>query len=255
MSVKACAFLPVMALALVAWSIGGTSAPAQEAANPASRPGVVFIVGGVGGYDLLGPNAQWVLPRVGVPYEIEHFIWTHGIGQALRDLQDTPYLLQKAEELAAKVRRVKEQDPTRPVYLVGKSGGTALVLAAAEALPPQTLERVILLNAAVSPMHDLRPALRATKKEIVSFHSTNDRVILGWGTSNFGTADRYYGSSAGKDGFVMPRDLSAEDQALYQRLVQIPWNPWMMLDGYFGGHQGTSLPLFVANDLAPWLKP
>jgi pimeloyl-ACP methyl ester carboxylesterase len=222
---------------------------------PGSPRGVVFVVGGIGGFDLVGPSAHWVLPRAGVHHEIREFVWTHGWGQLFKDLQDIRHLLRKADQLAEEIRKVKEEDPDRPVYVIGKSGGTALVLAAAERLPPGTVERIILLSAAVSPRHDLRPALRATRKEIVSYYSVYDRFVLGWGTSQFGTADRWYGPSAGMDGFVVPDDLSAEDQLLYGRLVQIAWQPRMMLEGHFGSHAGNSMPLFVSKELSPWLKP
>jgi hypothetical protein len=196
-----------------------------------------------------------MLPQVGVQHEVRDFIWTHGWGHMFKDLQDTTHLLRKADELAAEVRQVKADDPDRPVYLVGKSGGTGLVLAAAEQLPPATLERVILLSPAVSPSYDLRPALRACKHEIVAFTCVYDKFILGWGTTEFGTADRVYGPSAGMCGFIVPNDLTDEDHALYDRLVQITWSPRMILEGNPGMHFGTSMPGFVAKEVAPWLKP
>jgi pimeloyl-ACP methyl ester carboxylesterase len=218
-------------------------------------PGVVFVVDGVGGFELLGSSAQKALPRGGVRHEIREFVWTHGWGQIFKDLQDTPHLLRKAEELAAEVRLVKAQQPERPVYLLAKSGGTALVLAAAEQLPPQTVERIIVLSAAVSRAYDLSGAFRATKGEIVSFFSPHDQFILGWGTRRFGTADRVHGPSAGLQGFIIPSSLAEADRGCYQRLVQIPWNPAMILEGHPGNHVGTSMPAFLAKEVAPWLKP
>jgi pimeloyl-ACP methyl ester carboxylesterase len=196
-----------------------------------------------------------MLPQVGVQHEVRDFIWTHGWGQMFKDLQDTSHILRRADELAAEVRRVKADDPDRPVYLVGKSGGAGLVLAAAEQLPPATLERIILLSPAVSPSYDLRPALRVCKHEIVAFTCVYDKFILGWGTSQFGTVDRVYGPSAGMCGFVVPTDVTDEDRALYDRLVQIPWHSSMILEGNPGMHFGTSMPGFVAKEVAPWLKP
>jgi hypothetical protein len=225
-------------------------------AGPASaRPGVVFVVGGIGMVDFVGPAAQWKFPRAGVPHEIRHFVWNHGFCRFFKDLQDIRFLMQKAEELAEEVRQVKEEDPDRPVYLIGKSAGAELVLATAERLPPGSLERVILLSAAVAPDHDLRPALRATRKELISYYSRHDRLILSWGTSQFGTADRFYGPSAGCVGFLIPSPLSAEDQGLYNRLVQVPWNPGMILEGHLGTHLGTSMPGFLSAELTPWLLP
>lgn len=218
------------------------------------KPGVIFVVGGVGGFDVVGRSAQWALPQAGVPHEVRDFVWTHGWGRVLKDLQDIRYLLQKAEELASEIREVKAADPERPVYLVGKSGGAAVVLAAAERLPPETLERIILLSPAVSTTYDLRPALRATRKQIVSFHSKHDRLVLGWGTREFGTADRVYGPSAGLHGFTTPDNPSEEDRLLLQRLVQIPWMPRMVWEGHLGTHLGTSLPVFLYKEVAPWLR-
>jgi pimeloyl-ACP methyl ester carboxylesterase len=194
------------------------------------------------------------MPRAGVRHEVRDFVWTHGWGQFLRDLQDQPHMLRKAEALAEEIKKVKKDDPARPVYLVGKSGGAGLVLAAAEQLPGGSVERIILLSAAVSPNYDLRPAFRAARGEIISFHCRYDQFILGWGTSYFGTADRIYGPSAGLHGFNVPGYLSPEDRALYDRLVQIPWNTTMILEGHFGNHVGSSFPAFVGQEVAPWLK-
>lgn len=225
------------------------------AVDPARPGGVVYVVGGIGGWDPIGPSVQWALPQEGIPHEVHDFLWTHGVGRVLVDLQDYPYLQARARELTSAILRVKQANPNCPVYLVGKSGGTEIVLSAAEHLPPGTLERIILVSPAVAPQRDLRPALRATKKELVCFYSRWDRLILGWGTSRFGTADRHYGPSAGKNGFVIPDDLPAADRELYHRLIQIPWRPRMMFEGDFGRHYGNSNPIWVRNELTPWLKP
>jgi hypothetical protein len=217
-------------------------------------PGVVFIVGGVGGWDLLPRSAELVLPLAGVPHKICDYEWSHGWGRILSDLQDTDHLARKAAELAVLITQFKEQAPDRPVYLVAKSGGAGLALLAAEHLGPATLERIILISPAVSPAFDLRPALRATRAEVVSFYSTLDCVVLGLGTWKFGTVDRVRGSGAGRVGFVRPCDLDDEGHELYGRLVQIHWRPTMLLQGYAGMHSGNSLPLFVAFQLAPWLR-
>lgn len=217
--------------------------------------GVVFVVEGIGGWDVMHSSVHWSLPRAGVRHEIRSFIWTHGKGQMFKDLQDLRHMLRKAHELAAEVIDYHLQYPERPIYLLGKSGGSGVVLEAAALLPAATLERIILLSAAVAPGYDLRPALRATRQEIVSFHSHHDQFILGWGTQQFGTIDRHYGRSAGLQGFVVPDELSTTDRVLYQRLVQIPWTADMIRAGHLGRHIGTSMPGFMAREVAPWLMP
>src|SRR5947209_185274 len=146
--------LVVGTLTVLGLALAAPATPPARVAVPADgqpKPGVVFVVCGIGGIDFVAVSSQWALPRAGVLHEVREFRWTHGKGRLLRDLQDTQHCLRKADELAAEVHRIKTQDPERRVYLVGKSGGTGLVLAAAEQLPPQSLERIILLSAAVSP--------------------------------------------------------------------------------------------------------
>lgn len=229
--------------------------PACAVEGPPAKSGLVFVVEGIGGLEVFNTTARWALPRAGVAHEIRDFTWTHGRGHFLKDLQDIRHLLRKADQLAEEVRQYKRAHPDRPVYLIGRSGGAGLVLAVAEQLPPGVLERIILVSAAVSPDYDLRPALRATQAGIVSFHSTHDRLILNWGTQQFGTVDRVYGPSAGMNGFTLPKDLPDEDHALYERLVQVGWKPKMILEGNLGTHTGAVMPRFLGKEIAPWLKP
>ena len=116
-------------------------------------------------------TTHWALPRAGLPHEIRDFTWTHGKGHILLDLQDTQHCLLKAHELADQIRKIKETRPGCPVYVLAHSGGCGLSLAAAEMLPERSIERIILLSAAVSPSYDLRTALRATNNGIISFYA------------------------------------------------------------------------------------
>jgi pimeloyl-ACP methyl ester carboxylesterase len=228
------------------------SAPAEERGVPGV--GIVYVVGGVGGMDPLSTWAQTAFQQAQVPHEVRLFFWTHGKGRVLRDLQDTTHLVSKAEELAGEIRE-ELASTDRPIYLVGHSAGAGVVLEAAARLPPATLARIVLLSAAVSPGYDLRPALRATRGEIISFHSSLDRVWLGWGTRQFGTVDRVYGPSAGMLGFQQPGRSDPEGRQLYRRLVQVAWTPRMLLAFCGGSHHSTVMPLFLATQVAPWLLP
>lgn len=230
------------------------SCPAIEACAVDQPAGIVLVIGGIGGMDPLGYSAGVAFPKAGVRHQVREFVWTHGWGQLLRDLQDNQHVRKKAEELADHIRRLKAENPEKPLFIVAKSGGTGLALTAAEMLPANTLERIILLSSAVSPGYDLRRALQATRGEIVSFHSPYDQLILNFGTRQFGTIDRVYGPSAGLHGFVEPTDLEPEDRMLYRRLVQVPWNSRMLRQWHNGMHAGTSFPSFLAAEVAPWLK-
>jgi len=217
--------------------------------------GLIVVAGGVGGVDPLGMWAKLVLPWVGVHHEVRDFVWTTGVGNLVRDVKDTRNLMVRADQLAGELLRYKDEHPDSPVYLVGHSGGTGLLLATAARLPPDTLERIILLSPAVSPGYDLRSALRATRGEVVSFHSPLDRFWLDWGTTRYGTIDRVYTAAAGVNGFVVPAGLDAEGEALYRRLVQIGWKPEMVFELRGGFHVSTIMPAFLMRHVAPWLKP
>ncbi|MBI3822400.1 MAG: alpha/beta fold hydrolase [Planctomycetes bacterium] len=232
------------------WVLALPTPPADDVV-----PGLVIIVEGIGGLDMIGKSADHAFKRAGLPHEVHHFHWGHGAGKYLKDLQDTQHMLKKAEELAAFIRDYRAKHPNRPIYVVGKSAGTGIVLFAMQVLPPGSVERVILLSAGVAPTHDLRPALRASRLEVVSFYSRNDRYILGFGTSTFGTADRYYGKAAGLTGFVVPSALNEQDRQLYTRLIQVPYSSRMLREGVSNGsHTSTSLPMFVSAEVVPWLR-
>ncbi len=247
--------LPTVVLAVLLVLGGKRNILAQhlEQRSASAPAGVIFVVGGVGGWDVLGCSATMAFDRAGLPHEVRDFVWTHGWGQWLKDLQDSRYLLKKAEELATEIRRVRTQFPNRPIFLIAKSGGAGLALQAAERLPSGTLTTVVLLSAAVAPEYDLRKALEATQKEIVSYYSPHDRLVLDWGTRQFGTIDRVYGPSAGLCGFQVPGTLDEAGRALYSRLRQIRWSPHMIREGYLGGHLSTSFPSFLKAEVAQWL--
>ena len=211
------------------------------------KPGVVFIAGGAGGIMNLSGFTKWALRQVDSQHEVRDFNWTHGKGRVVRDIQDIRHLVEKANELAEQIMEYQATHPDRPIYLVGKSTGAMIVLLAAEKLPPASLERIILLSAAVSPGYDLSPALKSTRVEIVSFHSKLDVAVLNWATSLVGTADRYYSKSAGLTGFTI------QPEPDYQRLKQIAWSPNNVWHGHLGGHLGNGMPLFLLYEVTPFL--
>src|SRR5262245_27496799 len=202
----------LVCLALFVQPAAATDAP--------TKPGVIFLAGGAGGMDFGNTSTRWSFKQANVPHEIREFLWTHGKGHVLRDLQDTRHLVTKAQELAAAVLQYKAENPNRPVYLIGRSTGAAIVLLAAAELPADTLEKIILLSSAIWPTFNLVPALRATRAEIVAYRSDYDSLVLGWATTTFGTADRFYTESAGKTGFLLPA-LDPITRLYYLKLVQV----------------------------------
>jgi hypothetical protein len=217
-----------------------------------AEQGVIFTIDGVGGFNLSTTAMSFAFKLAGLPYKIEQLYWSHGFGHWLRDLQDKDRLDQKSRELAKKIIDLLGQG--KKIFIVAKSAGCAIALKALSLLPPASVERVILLAPAVSPTYKLVPALRAVKEKLVSFWSPNDALILGLGTTIFGTADGAHRRSAGMIGFKPPIEPDSETAGLYQKFFQIKWQPAMIGDLNFGDHQGSVAVPFLSKHVVPLLR-
>jgi pimeloyl-ACP methyl ester carboxylesterase len=190
---------------------------------------------------------------------VETFVWSCGTGRIVVDHMDHCNHLEQGRRLAGLVAADRQAYPDRAVSLLAHSTGCAVALAAAECLPPDSVERIVLLAPSVSADYDLRPALRAARQGIDVFVSRRDIGALGIGMGIVGTADRRWGPVAGRVGFA-PVVTSPADEALYTRLHVHPWEPCLEWTGNHGGHFGTTrleyvraylLPLFLRKPCPP----
>jgi hypothetical protein len=180
--------------------------------------------------------------------------WSHGFGRWHADLTDVANHEAHSRSIVEQVLGWHARYPSRPVFLVGKSGGTWLVVKALEGLPADSVEAVVLLAPAISPGYDLSKALRAVAREMVAFWSPLDLIVLGAGTWAFKTADRVRSISAGLVGFRPPGSLDDEGRSLYRsKLRQVRWRPGMASTGYLGGHVGPDSPAFLRKYVVPLL--
>jgi hypothetical protein len=216
--------------------------------------GLVVVADGVGGLDLCGTALRYVVPEAGLPHEVRLAAWGHGFGRWHKDLTRTENLRAKAAAVAVEVAAFRAEHLGAPVYLVGKSGGTGVVVKALEALPDEAVERAVLLAPALSPGYDLTRALRAVRREMVVFWSPLDLIVLGLGTRVFGTIDRVNAVSAGLVGFRPPEGPDEAARAAYARLRQVRWRPEMAGTGYLGGHVGPDSPAFLRRYVVPLLR-
>jgi hypothetical protein len=116
------------------------------------------------------------------------------------------------------------------------------------------LDRIILLAPAVSVKHDLRPALTCAARGIDVFYSRHDWACLGIGIFLAGTTDRCWTMAAGKAGF-RPHVINHEDETLYAKLRQYPWDSTLSWTGHKGGHYGSYQPTFLRLFVLPLLTP
>jgi pimeloyl-ACP methyl ester carboxylesterase len=170
----------------------------------------------------------------------------------MADQMDTRHAVAQGRRLAGEVEAHRQAIPEAPIYLYGHSAGAAVVLAAAKCLPPGSVERIILLAPALPANYDLRPALRASRQGIDVFCSRRDRcvpVVAFLEVFKSGHC-RVPGSY---DGF-RPCVHSAEDEALYGKLRQYPWNPYLDCFGHDGGHSGAYQHDFLGAFVLPLLS-
>jgi pimeloyl-ACP methyl ester carboxylesterase len=182
--------------------------------------------------------------------ELSAFAWSHGHRRLLVDQTDWSHARARGEQLAAAILDRTAREPTRRVVLVAHSAGCAVALAAGETLPPDSIDRTILLAPSVSTGYDLRPSLWAAREGVDVFCSRKDWVALGFVTRVVGTTDKWTGTAAGRVGF-QPRGATALDSTQTARLRQHFWSAEQAWTGHTGGHHGTLAPAFVLAYLFP----
>jgi pimeloyl-ACP methyl ester carboxylesterase len=226
----------------------------ESRAPPQAARGIVIVANGAGGWQTAPRAIAAAVDELRLPLYVRSFDWGHGRGRALADVVDVAHSRCQGRHLAQEVCRYRAACPGVPVYLVGYSAGSAVVLAAAEHLPANSLERVVLLAPAVSSSYDLRRALFATSGGMDVFISERDRYYLGLGTGVVGTADGRREAAAGRVGFRLPA-LQPGEEALAARLRQYPWVPSVAWTGHEGEHAGSLQPAYLKAFVLPLLIP
>ena len=253
-------------LVLLGGAAGCATAPAHQVLQPPIPCGcaqaVVFSADGAGNSAELTEALRQGAAEAGLPLDVEMVDWSYGPGRYLADEMDFGHTRAAGMALAARVAAYRQTCSASRIYLIGHSAGSAVVLIAAEQLPPGSVDRIALLAPSVSSRYDLRPALRCAREGIDVFSSERDVAWLGLGVAIVGTADRRWTAAAGRVSF-RPVIEMPEDARLYGKLRDHPWNPCVAWTGNEGGHFGTFLetlylrsyvlPLFAAAGPAPRL--
>ncbi len=243
------AFLPVS---------GCASLPAEFTAPIVSpRPcekchALVLVADGAGNFRAASTSLAQVVDEAHAPLCVQPFILSHGYLRIVADQTGHDHIRCQGKDLARLISTYKEQHPETPIYLVAHSAGTGVVLNAAESLPPESIERIILLAPAVSCTRDLRGALTASRLGVDVFYSYADWWYLGMAVTLVGTSDRHWSAAAGRVGF-QPLICCPEDGLLYEKLRQYPWDENLSWTGHKGGHYGAYQPGFLKLCVLPLL--
>lgn len=134
--------------------------------------GLVLILPGIEGRSFFNVAILHGLADGGLEYALEVFDWTTGNKfAALYHLRGWRRNLRVANQLAERIVKYQAEYPGRPVWIVGHSGGGAMALLTAKALPEnRRLTGIILLAPAISPRFDISQILGKVERGIWSFH-------------------------------------------------------------------------------------
>src|SRR3954451_17247969 len=105
-------------------------------AGPPIAPGakqVAVVVGERGGnFQIASKMLCSVSRSCGCPIEVVTYEWSHGYGRMFSDQLCYQHARQQGKGLAAAVWEYHEQHPTTPVYLLGHSAGSTVIMSALE---------------------------------------------------------------------------------------------------------------------------
>ncbi|HZZ78149.1 MAG TPA: alpha/beta hydrolase [Gemmataceae bacterium] len=222
-------------------------------AHAQAGPKLVFLVNGAGGGTTITDNIPELASEMHLPLRFHTIWWCRG-DHAIADYKDHVAQYLAAQRLAEATLQVRRACPNAEIYFVGNSTGTGIVLRAAEMLPAQSVERIILIAAPISATYDLRPSLRTSRAGIDNFWSPDDD-LLDRVTPDWGNLDGVKGPAAGRIGFWYPRWTDAEGFDAYKNIRQYRWRPGM--EGHGGHFTWTTrrdnmrcyiMPLFMVSD-------
>lgn len=157
------------------------------------------------------------------------------------------------QRVADRIMKYLQENPGRPVHIVGHSGGGGIAVFAAERLKKgYEIDGLVLLSASISSGYDLTRAMQNCNRGIVNFYNHGDGAMLAVGTTVMGNVDGIHGPSAGLIGFAKPKTTdSPKKKAAYDKLFEVSVTTAMTGDCL--AHFGTTQPLFITQYVAPWI--
>jgi len=221
---------------------------------------VVFVANDAMGSASLYDNLREALNETRTCVIAQNVNWTRFI-EPRKNYSDRDGQRAAAYRLSCTVLAIRKDAPAARIVFMGHGSGTAVVLAAAEMLPPASIDRIYLLASSLSPCYYLKPALCASRCGIDAFYSREDGGLESL-EETIGSTDGHFGPTAGRVGFAVPRlpvflgtdkqKTLNPDVQLYANLRQVRWNMEMTGVGQ-GGHTSFLRLRFLRNDIVPQL--
>ena len=215
--------------------------------------GLVVCLGGAGGMASEVDRIRKGLYKGGVEYALEDFHWSRR--DVLNDQMDLQENRRRASQLARRIEAYHRDYPDRPVYLIGASAGTGIIVWALEDLQPgHFVQGAFLIASSLDSRYDLTGAFERITGQMYIFYCLTD-PMMSLGTTLVGTMDRRHALGGGLNGFSPPDNADQYTKELYKStLTQRGWQPTDIFQGHIGGHLGASNPAFVRKHIAPLIR-
>lgn len=160
-----------------------------------------------------------------------------------------------ASKIADEILAWQDAHPNSNTYIVGHSGGAALVAWVLEAMPEgESVTAAAMLGPALPRDYPLGTALVHVRDRLWNFWTPLDVIFLAAGTLLCGNLDGSHAISAGCFGFRHPTAISSDNRKLYQRkLRQHRFAARHLRHFHVGGHMSWANRTFVAEVVTPRL--
>jgi pimeloyl-ACP methyl ester carboxylesterase len=221
--------------------------------------GLVVILPGIEGESYLNHAIRQGLMDAGIRDSMPIYCWGRPVPLAGVLLNQVDFLGNRIEasKISQMIVKYQDENPGKPVYLVGHSGGGGIAVFAAEGMPEgRQVDGLVLLSASIGSGYDLTKALSHCRCGIVNYYNKDDIALLGVGTTIVGNVDGSRGLAAGLIGFDKPNsyDSPSDDKQAHKnaRLYQVRVESYMIGDS--DAHTGVADESFVRRYVAPWVR-
>lgn len=232
-------------LALLASALGLCALVGCSEARP--QP-TVFYCDGAGWYSSAS-SVKSGLQKAGFRGKFTNYAWSSYLG-ATTDHLITARSRLVARGLSRKIEDARQGAPDEPIYLMGLSAGTAVVLNAVEELAQGVkVDHVVLFSPSVSSRRDLIPVMNKLTGRLYATTSPHDGILKAIVTN----ADGGDGPPAGLSGFQYVGQGGRTGSNAYDRVFNIPWRASFLQYDWDGGHTSSTHRQFVQHVVAPRL--
>lgn len=244
----------LLLLMMLVFGVMAAALPTAVGTPPSAalRSGIIYVANGAGDFRCATPPIQRAVMEEGLPLRVETVCWSHGHYRVIADQNDRAHVLAHGRCLAAQLVELRRIHPEEAIFLIGHCAGCSVMIAAAESVPPGTVDRLVCLAPSVPSDHDLRAALRGCRDGMEVFYSKGDWWFLGPCLHCTSLLCGKYYRAAGRCGFE-PVITCSDDAWLYGKLRQYPWQSSLQCTGHDGGHFGPYQQGYLRTMVCPLL--